>query len=100
MIISFRHKGLEEFFKTDHSKKINPNHFKKLRLILGVLNQLKCEDDILVFQQWRPHKLKGINSRGQNVEGHWSLTVSGNWRVTYFMTVSGDVVLTDYIDYH
>lgn len=53
-----------------------------------------------LITEWSPHKLKGLNPKGQSVDGHWSLKVSGNWRITYFLTENGDVVLTDYLDYH
>ena len=42
---------------------------------------------------WRLHPLHG------DLEGHWSLDVSGNWRLTF--TFEGeDAVLVDYQDYH
>jgi proteic killer suppression protein len=39
------------------------------------------------------HPLKG------NLQGHWSATVSGNWRLT-FAFEGEDAVLVDYQDYH
>lgn len=81
-------------------KGIQSIHAKKLRHQLTVLNALSQEEDILAFKEWSPHKLKGLNPKGQSVDGHWSLKVSGNWRITYFLTENGDVVLTDYLDYH
>ena len=41
----------------------------------------------------RLHSLKG------NLQGHWSVTVSGNWRMT-FAFEGEDAVLVDYQDYH
>ncbi len=38
------------------------------------------------------HPLKG------QLEGHWSVTVSGNWRVT-FLFEGEDVIPVDYQDY-
>lgn len=32
-------------------------------------------------------------------KGHWAVSVSGNWRVT-FRFVDGDAVEVDYVDYH
>ena len=41
----------------------------------------------------RLHQLKG------KLKGRWSVTISGNWRVTF--TFDGkDAVLVDYEDYH
>ena len=42
---------------------------------------------------FRLHLLKG------KVKGRWSITVSGNWRLTFEFT-DGDVYLLDYEDYH
>jgi proteic killer suppression protein len=42
---------------------------------------------------FRLHALKG------KLKGRWSITVSGNWRLT-FEFKDGDVHLLDYEDYH
>jgi proteic killer suppression protein len=42
---------------------------------------------------WRWHALKGA------MAGRWSVTVNGNWRITYAFE-SGDAILVDYDDYH
>jgi toxin HigB-1 len=42
---------------------------------------------------WRLHRLRGYLS------GHWSVDVSGNWRLT-FAFQGGDAILVDYQDYH
>jgi hypothetical protein len=42
---------------------------------------------------WRLHRLSG------DLADHWSIDVSGNWRVT--LTFQGqDAILVDYQDYH
>ena len=45
------------------------------------------------FPNWRLHALKG------DLAGYWSLTVSGNWRVT-FRFEEGHAYIVDYQDYH
>lgn len=95
MIVSFRHKGLREFFETESKKGIQPAHAGKLRERLSVLNVIKSETDIPrnVALAWNLHPLHG------SLRGHFSLSVSGNWRVTF--TFAGeDVALVDYQDYH
>ena len=42
---------------------------------------------------WRLHQLKG------KFAGHWSVDVSGNWRLT-FAFEGEDAILVDYQDYH
>jgi proteic killer suppression protein len=41
MIKSFRHAGLEKFYKTDSKAGIQPNHAQKLRVQLTALNEAK-----------------------------------------------------------
>jgi plasmid maintenance system killer protein len=53
---------------------------------------LHCDRDQVVQAQGR-RALKG------KLENHWSISVSGNWRLT-FMFENGDAVLVDYQDYH
>ena len=48
---------------------------------------------------WFLHPLHGKNPQGQEVEGHWSVWVNANWRMT-FTFENGDAVLLDYQDYH
>jgi plasmid maintenance system killer protein len=42
---------------------------------------------------WRLHALQG------ELAGHWSVRVSGNWRLT-FRFIGEDAELVDYQDYH
>jgi proteic killer suppression protein len=42
---------------------------------------------------WGWHALKG------SLSGHWSVSVNGNWRLT-FAFENGDAILVDYRDYH
>ena len=42
---------------------------------------------------WRLHELYG------DLKGHWSVDVSGNWRLT-FAFEGEDAILVDYQDYH
>jgi len=92
MIKNFRHKGLEIFYRTGSVKGIQTLHAAKLRRILGALDVAQDAQD-LNFPSFRLHPLKG------NMDGFWSITVNGNWRVT-FRFVGIDVELVDYLDYH
>lgn len=92
MIKSFEHKGIRVFFETGSKAGIQPHHADKLRLQLAALNQAKKPEDMAV-PSWRLHALQG------NLAGHWSVTVNGNWRLT-FRFEDGDALLVDYQDYH
>ncbi len=92
MIKSFRHSGIEAFFKSGSKADIQPKHAKKLSLQLAVLNEAKKESD-MNLPGWDWHPLKG------QAAGHWSVSVNCNWRLTYAFE-NGDAILVDYEDYH
>lgn len=92
MIKSFRHKGVERFFRTGSKSKIQAKHAERLRKQLFALDNAKSPEDMNA-PGWRLHPLHG------ELEGHWSVEVSGNWRLT-FAFEGEDAVLVDYQDYH
>jgi proteic killer suppression protein len=92
MIKSFKHKGLEDFFRTGNKAGIQPTHEKRLRLQLTALNQATGTNDLP--PAWRLHPLHG------DMAGHYAITVNGNWRITFSFDVDNDIVLVDYKDYH
>ncbi len=92
MIQSFHHAGLEKFYRKDTKAGINPSHAKKLRKLLTALDAAAKPEDMNV-PGWDLHPLKG------NLAGHWSVSVNGNWRMTFkFVGIDAEVV--DYQDYH
>jgi proteic killer suppression protein len=92
VIKSFRHSGLEKFFQTGSKAGIQPTHANKLRLRLAVLDK-SVDSQGMNVPGWRLHALAG------NMEGHWSVWISGNWRLT-FRFEGEDAILVDYQDYH
>ena len=92
VIKSFRHKGIERFFTTGSKSGIQPKHADKLRRQLFALDNSRMAEDMNA-PGWRLHPLRG------ELDGHWSIDVSGNWRLT-FAFEGEDAVLVDYQDYH
>lgn len=92
MIKSFKHKGLEKFYQSGITKGIQAGHAKKLRMQLAALDTAKVIED-LDIPGYRLHALKGSR------KGIWSITVNGNWRVTFEFTDS-NVYIVNYEDYH
>lgn len=92
MILSFRHKGLEAFFRTGSKAGIQPAHATRIANILVRLNSAQTPND-MNFPGWKLHPLTG------NLKGHWSVKVSGNWRIT-FRLENGHAEIVDYQDYH
>jgi len=41
----------------------------------------------------------GSHALSGNLDGHWSVMVSGNWRLTFAFD-GEDAILVDYQDYH
>ncbi len=60
--------------------------------MLQFLDRAQVVND-LDIPGWRLHPLKG------ELDGYWSLEVSGNWRVI-FRFIGSDIELVDYLDYH
>ncbi|MBU0673984.1 MAG: type II toxin-antitoxin system RelE/ParE family toxin [Proteobacteria bacterium] len=89
MIKSFRHKGLQEFFKTGSKAGIRPDHASKLQRQLVRLDLSQKPSDMNV-PGWRLHQLS---------TGDWSVWVNGTWRMTFNFD-GEDTVLLDYLDYH
>lgn len=92
MITSFIHKGLGRFYKTGNTSGVQAKHAKRLRLILSNLDQAEVPND-MDLPGLRLHQLKGSR------KGIWSVTVSGNWRVT-FRFEGRDAEIVNYEDYH
>ena len=92
MIKSFRHRGLKTLYEGGRSAKIAPDHVAKLARIMTVMDRSSGPEG-MDLPGFRLHRLKG------RLKGHYAVTVSGNWRVT-FRFESGHAVDIDYLDYH
>ena len=92
MIKSFKHKGLEKFYRTGSTAGVQSTHVKRLRLILSNLDQAESIDD-MDLPGLRLHELIG------NRQGIWSVVVNGNWRIT-FRFIDRDAEIVNYEDYH
>ena len=93
MIRSFRNKGLKAFFEKGTVAGIQAVHAPRLGRMLRVLEAATQPHD-MNQAGWGFHPLKG-----RELKGHFSVWVSGNWRLTF--TFRGtDAELVDYLDYH
>ncbi len=92
MIKSFRHKGLRRFFESGNTSVVQAVHAKRLRLQMAALDTARVIEDMDI-PGFRLHPLKG------EMKGRWSITVNGNWRVT-FEFQDGNAYVLDYEDYH
>jgi proteic killer suppression protein len=92
MIKSFRHAGLEKFFKSGSKAGIQPDHAGKLNRQLTRLNVAKQPVDMNIAG-WAFHRLSG------SMKDCFAVSVNGNWRLT-FKFEGEDAHLVDYQDYH
>ena len=92
MIKSFRHKGLKKFYETGVSSGIKTTHITRLRMQLLALDTARQIEDMDI-PGFKLHPLKG------KLKGRWSISVSGNWRITFEFR-DGNAYVLDYEDYH
>ena len=92
MIQTFRHKGLEAFFRTGSAAGIQPMHAKRLRELLTALSVAQGPQD-LARPSWRLHGLSGDRA------SFHAVTVQANWRLVFRFVTNG-IELLDYLDYH
>jgi proteic killer suppression protein len=92
VIKSFRHNGVERFFRTGSKAGIQPKHAKRLTLQLARLDAATSAAD-MNLPGWRWHALSA------DLAGHWAVWVDENWRLT-FSFEGANAVLVDYQDYH
>ena len=92
MILSFKHRGLRSFYNGRGARRVAPEHVRKLKRILAVLDQSRTPQD-MDLPGFRLHQLAG------ELRGYHAVSVSGNWRVV-FRIEAGHAVDVDYTDYH
>ena len=92
MIQGFKHKGLKGLYETGNQKGVNPEHVKRLRIILARLDASQNPED-MNLPGLRLHPLKG------DLKDFWAVNVSGNWRV-FFRFENNNAADVDYSDYH
>jgi toxin HigB-1 len=83
---------LRSSFRTGSKAGIQAKHVERLRRQLFALDNATMPQDMNA-PGWRLHQLQG------ELAGHWSIDVSGNWRLT-FAFEGTDAILVDYQDYH
>ncbi len=92
MIKSFKHKGLKKLFETGNHSGVNPDHVKRLKLILARLDASQAQND-MNLPGLGLHPLKG------DLKDFWAVVVSGNWRII-FRFKNNNVIDVNYDDYH
>lgn len=92
-IRSARHKGLRRFLEEDDARGIRPDLVNRVRNILAALVSASDMAGVEGPPGWRIHQLTGDRA------GTWSVSASGNWRITFELE-RGEVVDLDPEDCH
>ncbi|MBA2490753.1 MAG: type II toxin-antitoxin system RelE/ParE family toxin [Gammaproteobacteria bacterium] len=92
MIRSFRHRGLERFFRKGDHRAIPARSAARIERTLDRLDAALSAQD-MNLPGYRFHRLKGDR------KGACAIAVTGNWRIT-FRFEGEDAIEVDLEDYH
>ena len=92
MIRSFRHKGLDRWFRKNDRSGVDAKQADRITRILDRLDAAVKPED-MALPGYSFHPLKGDR------KGTYSVSVSGNWRIT-FRFADGDATDVNLEDYH
>ena len=92
-IRGIKHRGLRRFLENDDPRELRPDLVNRARNILTALVAAADMQGVQGPPGWRTHRLSGDR------EGTWSVSVSGNWRITFDLE-GGDITNLDLEDYH
>ena len=92
-IASVRHKGLKRLLEEDDERDIRRDLVRRVRNVLAALISAPDMSGVEGPPGWRIHQLTGDRA------GTWSISVSGNWRIT-FVCEGEDIHHLDLEDYH
>lgn len=93
VIRSVRHRGLLRFIEDDDSRELRGDLVPRVRRVLTALIAAPDMRALHGPPGWRIHQLTGDRA------GTWSISVSGNWRLTFALR-QGEVCELDLEDYH
>jgi toxin HigB-1 len=93
IIRSVRHRGLLRLIEDDDSRELRVDLVRRLRNILTALIAAPDMSGVSGPPGWRVHQLRGDRS------GTWSISVSGNWRLTFDIR-QNEICDLDLHDYH
>jgi toxin HigB-1 len=93
IIRSVQHRGLLRLIEDDKSSELRSDLVKRLRNILAALIVAPNMSAVSGPPGWKIHQLKG------NRAGTWSISASGNWRITFDLK-KGEICDLNLEDYH
>ncbi len=92
-IRNIRHKGLKRFVEDNDPKGLRRDLVDRIRNVLAALIVAENLTALQSLPGWRVHPLTGDR------KGAWSISVSGNWRITFELE-GDDICNLNLEDYH
>lgn len=92
-IRSTRHRGLKRLIEDDDEREIRRDLVNRVRRIMTALLSAENIKGVAGPPGWRIHQLTGDRV------GTWSISVSGNWRITFDLK-EGEIHNLNLEDYH
>lgn len=93
IIRSVRHRGLLRLIRDDDARELRNDLVPRVRRVLTALISATNMKALHGPPGWRVHQLAGDRA------GTWSISVSGNWRLTFDIE-QGEICNLDVEDYH
>jgi proteic killer suppression protein len=93
-IRSFTHKGLKRLYEDDNAKGIPPDTVDKLRKTFAFLYAMQQTEELRALTVLKVHTLVGDR------RGTWSLSVTGNRRLTFWIDDEPQICDVNLEDYH
>jgi toxin HigB-1 len=90
----FAHKGLKWLYEVDSVRGIPPSCADRLRKMLAFLDEMEDPEELRALPSWKAHTLTGER------KGTWSLSVTANWRLTFWIDEEREIRDVDLEDYH
>lgn len=92
-IVSIAHKGLRRYVERNDPKGLPHDKAERIQNVLAALLQATDIEGVKGPPGWRIHQLRGERA------GQWSISISGNWRLT-FRIEEGAIADLNLEDYH
>jgi len=92
-IESITHKGLRRFFETGNAKGL-VGDTARIRKMLAFIDAAASFNELAVPPNYGLHELVGDKA------GHWAMTVTKNWRLTFIKIDESTIAELDMEDYH
>jgi proteic killer suppression protein len=95
-IRNFAHKGLRRLYDRGDGRGLPPGSVEKIRNMLAFLENMEDPSELHALPTWDAHVLTGGARKGT-----WSLSVTRNWRLTFWVDANDRVICdVNFEDYH